>query len=95
MHEVIYLTLEFSSKPVYLAYIESFGGVCWSIVNADISLTESWLPILLDNFHLQNTVVNSLNISIRFLFQYFRMNIYSFHEFLNDLKIRDSMVLTN
>ena len=93
-HEVIYVNFEFNSRPFYIANIPCLGGVCWSILNTDLSLLESWLTIAIDNLHMQYNVPGVAHLTIRFLFHEFRCGTYSFNQFITDLKIRDSIVIS-
>ena len=92
-HDVIYFTFEFSSKPVYIANIDSIGGVCWSIINADLSISSSWNTIAFDNCHLHHSVVGVTNLTIRFLFHAIRTGEYTFKQFVSDLKSRDKIII--
>ena len=92
--DVIYVSFEYFTKPIYITTIESLGGECWSNVNCDLSQLTSWLPMSLDNFHMQYNVTGTSNLALRFLFHYIRTNEYSFSQFVLDLKARDRIVIT-
>ena len=91
-HEVNYVAFEFNAKPVYIASVKSLGGTCWSITTCDISKSENWLSMSIDNFHMQYNISGTTNLTVRFLFHAIRTGEYPFHQFINDLKIRDKII---
>ena len=91
--DVIYVTFDFNSKPIYITNLESAGGECWSIVGVDLSLPQSWVTLTIDNIHSQLNAATSNLMSQRFVLYALRSGKYSFSQFRNDILARDSVFL--
>ena len=91
--DVVYVTFELTSRPIYLTSIESLGGDCWSVVGCDLSLAASWRSVSLDNISMQYNGATIPLMSQRFLIHSLRVGDYSVSQFVSDLNARDKVVI--
>lgn len=89
--DVIYVSFDFVSKPIYLTNLESAGGECWSIVGVDLSLPKSWVTLALDNIHSQMNSSTTNLMSQRFVLHAIRTGQYTLTQFRNDILSRDAV----
>ena len=67
--------------------------MCWTSLGDDLSISNSWMTILLDNMHLQKNSGYSSIMSQRFLFHAIRTGEYTFEQFKNDLLARANVCM--
>ena len=91
--DVIYVTFDLNSKPIYITNHEFLGGDCWATHGSDLSSIESWSTVALDNIHIQLNTATSTLLSQRLLLHALRTGEYSYSQFRFDILSRDKIIL--